>query len=71
MENANTNTMRFITPTLPTTATKEDKVFAAISDFTGKMLVSVIAEANRYCFKCVDNSIHVIDKRTIDEFAGV
>ena len=61
----------FITPTLPSNASNEDKVFAAISDFTGRILVSVVSEANRYCFKCSDGSIHTIDKKTIDEFAGV
>jgi hypothetical protein len=61
----------FITPTLPINASNEDRVFAAISDFTGRILVSVVSEANRYCFKCADGTIHTIDKQTIDEFAGV
>ena len=61
----------FITPTLAINASIEDRIFAAISDFTGRILVSVISEANRYCFKCADGSIHTIDKKTIDEFAGV
>lgn len=63
--------MRFITPTLPNNASNEDKVFAAISDLTCNVLVSVVTEANRYCFKCADGSIHTIDKKTINDFAGV
>lgn len=61
----------FITPTLPINASNEDRVFTAISDFTGRILVSVVSEAKRYCFKCADGTIHTIDKQTIDEFAGV
>jgi len=63
--------MKFITPTLPINASKEDKIFAAISDFTGRILTSVVCESNKYCFKCADGSIHTIDKKTIDEFANV
>ena len=63
--------MRFITPTLPTNATKEDKIFAAISDFTSRILVSVVSESDKYCFKCADGSIHTIDKKVINEFANV
>ena len=69
-EQYNTMTM-FLSPSLPASASNEDKVFAAISDFTGRILVSVNAEAKRYCFKCADGTIHTIDKQTIDEFAGV
>lgn len=61
----------FLSPTLPASASNEDKVFAAISDFTGRILVSVNAEAKCYCFKCADGSIHTIDKQTIDDFASV
>lgn len=67
----NLRIMFFLSPTLPASATDADKVFAAISDFTGRILVSVVNEANRYCFQCADGSIHTIDRQTIDEFAGV
>ena len=60
-----------ITPTLPINASNEDKVFAAISDFTGRILVSVVSEVNCYCFKCADGTIHIINKQVIDDFAGV
>ena len=63
--------MTFITPTLPKSASDEDKVFAAISDFTGRILSSVVSEAKKYCFKCADGTIHTICKKTIDEFAGI
>jgi len=63
--------MKYLTPTLTKSATNEDKIYAAISDFTGLQVVSVVDEAKRYCFKCASGLIHTIDKETIDSFAGV
>ena len=57
--------------TLPASASKEDKVFAAIQDIVGKQIVSVVDEASKYCFKCFDGEIKTIDMDFVNDFAGV
>lgn len=60
--------MKLITPSLPKNATEYDRIFAAISDITGRILKSVVCESNKYCFKCFDDTIHIIDMKIVDDF---
>lgn len=48
--------------------TKEDKVFLALEILTSKNVSSVVDEARNYCFKCMDGSIHTIDRDFVDEY---
>lgn len=58
-----------LSDTLSKSASNDDRIFAAISDITGKQIVSVVSEASKYCFKCFDGSIGTIDMGFVNDFA--
>jgi hypothetical protein len=49
----------------------EDKVFLAIQSICGKQVSSLVDESNKYCFKCFDGSVNVIDRNFVNDIAGI
>lgn len=60
-----------LSSSLSSSASNDDRVFAFIQDTVGKQIVSVVSEAKRYCYKCFDGTIGVIDADFVNDCAGV
>jgi hypothetical protein len=56
---------------LSKSASNDDKINAFIQDMTGKFIVSVVSESNKYCYKCFDGTIGVIDMDFANDCAGI
>jgi len=60
-----------LSSTLSSSASSDDRVFAFIQDTVGKQIVSVVAEAKKYCYKCFDGTIGTIDLDFVNDCTGV
>jgi len=61
---------KLLSPTLPKTASEEDKIFAAVPDITGKHVVSVAEEAKVFSVKFFSGELDTICKDVVNEFVG-
>ena len=56
---------------LSSSSSSDERVHRVIESMVGQHVVSVVAEAKKYCYKCFDGTIGTIDLDFANDIAGI